>query len=88
MGYQKGSLESKVKTDEGGILPGSIRLEHLSPELFRQIRSISGHAHEGINSRRIFLDNLEGNEYFMYSSNGSRWKVTISNAGALVVSAA
>jgi len=88
MGYQKGSLEPKAKTDEDSILPGSIGLQHLSPELFRQIRSIAAHAHEGVTSRRIYLDNLEGNETYLFSPNGSRWKITVSNAGALVVSAA
>ena len=87
-GYQSGALEPKAKTDESGILPGSIRLEHLSADLFRQIKAIGSHAHEGTSSRELILDDLEGNEIYLYSANGTRWQLTISNAGALVITSA
>ncbi len=70
---------------------GQIKLEHLDPGLFAEIKNMSSHGHTGTRSRKINLRDLEGSfgiyGFYMYSSDSTkRYHVTIdSGTGAFVL---
>lgn len=84
MGYAtfKSSPKDVIQSEQIG--PGQIKLEHLDPALFAEIRKISLHEHSGAGSRKINLRNLEGSfgiaGFIMYSSDGTKkYRVTINS---------
>lgn len=91
MGYSTFKESPKAMTTSDQIGKGQIRLEHLDPGLFSEIRNVSLHTHTGSKSRRINVKDLEGafgiGGFYMYSSDGTkRYKVTINSAtGAFVL---
>lgn len=91
MGYSTFKSAPKELTTSDSIGKGQIRLEHLDPGLFSEIRNIALHSHTGARSRRIRIENLEGyfnvNGFYMYSSDGTKkYHVTIdSSSGAFVL---
>ena len=86
----KGSPKNVTTGDQIG--PGQISLSHLDPGLFSAIQNISLHSHTGAKSRRINLKDLEGSfgiqGFYMYSTTGVRYHVTIDAGGAFVLTAA
>ena len=90
MGYAefKGSPKSLITSDQIGR--GQVKLEHLDPGLFSEIRGVALHSHTGSKSRRVKLKDLEGpfgiSGFWMYDVNGNRYHVTISG-GAFVLTA-
>ena len=94
MGYAKFKSSPKDLITAEGIGPGEIKLGHLDPALFAEIRNIALHAHTGTKSRQVDLRNLMGsfgiNGFFMWSSDGTkRYRVTIdSGTGAFVLTEA
>ncbi len=91
MSYASFKSSPKELTTSENIGPGQIQLEHLSPGLFSEIRSIALHAHTGTKSRKIDIKDLGGSfgttGFYMYSSDGTkRYHVTIDSAtGAFVL---
>lgn len=89
MGYISFAFAPKNVTKSEDIGPGQVNLEHLSPALYTEIRKIQLHRHSGQGSMQINLYDLAG--YFtnagflMRSDDGTLWKITVSDAGALVV---
>jgi hypothetical protein len=84
MGYSthKGSAKEIITGDQIGN--GEIKLNHLDPALFQEIRGVQLHNHSGAKSRRIRLEFTEGafgvNGFYMYSSDGTkRYKITIDS---------
>jgi hypothetical protein len=72
-------------TTSEDVGPGQIKLEHLDPALFTEIRSIALHAHTGQGSRKVLIRDLDGyfpaGGFYMYSSDGTKkYKVTINSA--------
>ena len=92
MGYTTFAYSGKSLVKSEDIGPGQIVLSHLSPALFTEFKKIGLHAHSGQGSVRIKLSDLTGafgvNGFYMTSADGSKWKITVSDAGALVVTAA
>lgn len=85
MGYStfKGSPKNVIQS--GDIGPGQVKLEHLDPGLFAEIKNIGLHNHSGTKSRRVKVQDLEGafgiNGFYMYSSDGTkRYQVTINSS--------
>jgi len=93
-GYAEFKSKGKAPITSDQIGVGQIKLEHLDPGLFAEIRNIALHNHSGSKSRRINLKDLEGafgtSGFFAYSSDGTkRYKVTInSGTGAFVLTEA
>ena len=91
MGYATFKSAPKTLTTSDSIGSGQIKLEHLDPGLFSDIKSIGLHNHSGTKSRKVKFTDLEGafgvNGFYMYSSDGTkRYKVTInSGTGAFVL---
>lgn len=91
MGYSsfKSSPKALVTSDQIGN--GQVRSEHLDPGLFQEIKSIGLHNHSGTKSRRVKLQDLEGafgtTGFYMYSTTGVRYHVTIDAGGAFVLTA-
>lgn len=91
MGYSEFKSSSKEKTTSDTIGKGQIQLQHLSPELFLEMRLIRQHNHSGAKSRKINIRDLTGDfgidGFYMWSSDGTkRYKVTInSSTGAFVL---
>lgn len=73
------------------IGPGQVKLEHLDPALFSEIRNIALHGHTGTKSRKINIQDLQGyfgtSGFYMYDTAGARYHVTISG-GAFVLTPA
>lgn len=94
MGYATFKSAPKSLTTSDDIGAGQIKLEHLDPALFAELRNIALHSHSGVGSRKIDLINTTGsfgiNGFYMYSSDGTkRYKVTINSAtGAFVLTEA
>ncbi len=90
MGYADFKSSSKSLTTSDQIGRGQIKLEHLDPGLYAEIRGIALHSHTGSKSRRIKLKDCEGpfgiDGFYMYDVNGNRYHVTISG-GAFVLTA-
>lgn len=68
-------------------------MHHLAPALFAEIRSIALHSHTGAKSRKVNIRNLEGSfgidGFYIYSNTGNkRFKVTVSDAGAFILTEA
>ena len=89
MSYQTFAYAGKSPVKGDDIGPGQIELRHLSAALFSEIRSVQLHNHSGVGSKRIQLNDLEGNfpltGFKMISADGTKWQVTMSNAGAFVI---
>ncbi len=89
MGYQTFAHAGKQLTKAEDIGPGQVELRHLSPALFTEIRFIQLHTHSGVGSVRLNLANAEGifplDGFKMVSSNAKKWKITMSDAGAFVI---
>lgn len=54
MSYLDLETSPKEQTSGSSIAPGSIKMRHLSPELFLEIQLIKIHNHEGVNSLRLY----------------------------------
>ena len=52
-GYMSLETSSKEQTSGNSIAGGSIKMRHLSPELFLELQLIKIHNHEGVNSLRL-----------------------------------
>lgn len=53
MSYLELETSPKEQTSGSSIAPGSIKMRHLSPELFLEIQLIKIHNHQGVNSLRL-----------------------------------
>jgi len=91
MGYAEFKSSPKAPITSEQIGRGQVKLEHLAPDLYTEIRKIALHSHTGGGSRKVNIRNLEGSfgigGFYMYSSDGTkRYKVTIDSAtGAFVL---
>jgi hypothetical protein len=84
-GYSSFKSSPKELVTTEGIGAGQIKLEHLDPALYQEIRAVQLHNHSGAKSRRLDLKNLEGafgiSGFLMYSSDGTkRYRVTINSS--------
>lgn len=82
MGYSTFKASPKSLTQGEDIGPGQIKLEHLDPALFAELKNVALHAHTGSGSRRISYQNLTGyvppSGFYMYGDAGTkRYKVQI-----------
>jgi hypothetical protein len=88
VGYQTFSTKPKSLTKAEDVGPGQIGLSHLDPALFAQMQRVGLHNHSGTGSRRVKLQDLEGewgkNGFLMYSLDGTkRYRIRIGNDGVL-----
>jgi len=90
MGYSTFKSSPKSLIQSGDIGQGQVKLEHLDPGLFTEIKAVGLHNHSGTKSRRVKIPDLEGafgsDGFYMYGTNGTRYHVTIV-AGVLTVTA-
>jgi hypothetical protein len=85
----KSSPKSLITSEQIGR--GQVKLEHLDPALYSEIRNIALHSHTGTKSRKLELKDLTGffgtAGFYAYSSDGTKkYHVTINSAtGAFVL---
>lgn len=91
MGYSTFATAPKALVTSEQIGRGQIKIEHLDPALFTELKNVALHSHTGSRSRKISYQNLTGyippTGFLMFSSDGTKkYTVTIdSGTGAFVL---
>lgn len=92
MSYSEQVRPGKNMITGDDIASGSISLRHLDPGLFSEFRQIQLHTHTGVKSSRVRMTDLTGSfpkeGIYIRSTNGTMWRITVSDAGALQAVAA
>lgn len=90
--YQEFTRPGKNLITGNQIAPGAIELQHFSPALFSEFRQIALHAHTGVKSSKVKMQDLDGsfnsNGILIRSPNGALWRVKVDNSGNLTATAA